>query len=123
MYLIEQTCNGGRMNEHLNRGDIIIWKFWSRDLGYLSPKPGVLLEKFSDGRLMVAYCTTDQPGRVSRWSKRLTGHGLKQTSLVRVDRVDVRKPGEHIPVAGHLPRAVLDEIVDMRHQYLKWRKG
>ena len=122
MYLIEQNRNGAEMNEHLQKGDIIIWRFWSRDLGYLDPKPGILLKRFHDGRLMVAYCTTDKPGRSNQWSLRLSGHGLKETSLVRVDRVDVRKPGEYIPVAGRVSKEIFREIVNMRHEYEERRE-
>lgn len=120
--VLEHNSNGAIMNEHLRRGDVVIWRFWSRDMGLLPPKPGVLLHKYPDGRLAVAYCTTDRPGRERPWSIRLTGSGLKRTSLVRLDRVDVRKPDEHVPVAGHLPEAVFRQIADMHRQYMEQRR-
>lgn len=110
------------MNEHVKPGDVVIWKFWSSDLGFLEPRPGVALFRTKDGKIGVAYCTTDKLHRYRDWCIPVRGAGLRNGSLIRVDRVDVRKPEEHVPVAGKLPAEVFKNVMMLRDNFDMIRK-
>jgi len=110
------------MMDEIKPGDIVIWRFWSRDVGYLDPKPGVVLFRDRYHRLGVAYCTSDRAGRRKEWSIGVAGSGLSGPTVIRVDRVDVREPDETVKVIGRLANDKYDEVMNMRDEYDAWRR-